>query len=83
MVDVVLKNFPPDSARQVHKLSIKTTWAKYCHQIGLYMVNMRCPVGVGGKSGGNCSRLPLLNFSGILSEGKMSTKCFFFYFLIK
>ena len=78
MVDVALKNVPPDGARQVHKLSIKTTWAKYCHQIGLYMVNMRCLVGAGGKSGGNCSRLPLLNLSGILSEGKMSTKCFFF-----
>ena len=44
---------------------------------------MRCPVGVGGKSGGNCSRLPLLNLSGILSEGEMSTKWFFLLFFNK
>ena len=79
MVELALKKFPPDSAGQAHELSIKTTWAEYCQQIGLLMVNIRGLIGVGGKSGGNCSRLPL-NFSKILSEGKMSTKCFLFLF---
>lgn len=81
VVELVLKNFLPDRCtRQAHELSIKTTWTKDCQQIGLFVVNNRDLIGVGGKSGGNCSRLPLLNLSGILSEGKMSTKCFFLFF---
>ena len=79
MVDVALKNFPPDSARQVHKLSIKTTWAKYCQQIGLYMVNMRGPVGIGGKSGGKYSRLPVVNLSGFWRKAKCRPSVLFLF----
>ena len=65
------------SSGHVHELSIKTTWARYCQQIGSLMVNILGLMAVGGKSGGNGWLLPLLNLSGILSEGKM-----FFFFLV-